>query len=148
MEDSFEIYVDAVYRKPRKRCFWATTTVANAKRGYTVEFEAEAPWVGLPSAMMRAVTKALADLEVDGRQVTIYIPRFFQSEEFFATMQQIASGQSPDSAGSGPVWGRFLFQMQRHNITVVPGLPEDKHSKSLDIRLDRWYESRLRFRHL
>lgn len=148
MEESFEIYVDAVYRKPRKRCFWATTTVAKAKRTYTVEFESEAPWTTMQTAIMRAVVKALSDLEVDGRRVTIYIPKFFQSEEFFATMQQIASGQSPDSAGSGPVWERFLFQLQRHDVTVVAGLPENKHSKSLAIRLDRWYESRLRFRHL
>ena len=114
---------------------WAATTAAKARKPYAVEFDGEARWKSLADLAMRAATKALSDLELDGRQVTIYVPKHFDDGETFATMQRIASGQSPDSAGSGPVWERFLFQMQRHEVAVVEGLPEDKHAQALCARL-------------
>jgi hypothetical protein len=142
MEESFAIYVYG-YKKRKAMGLWAATTAAKARRPYAVEFDGEARWKGLADLLMRAATKALSDLEVDGREVTLYVPSHFDDGKTFAIMQQIASGQCLDSAGSGPVWERFLFQTQRHKVTVVGDLPDDKHSLALLFRLsDRVRESR------
>lgn len=137
MEDSFEIFVSAAKYPKRKVGRWAATTSAKARKPYTVEFGGDAKWTSLEEMLLRAATKALADLEVDGRQVTIYLPRQFDESFGIATINQIASGQSPDSAGSGPVWERFLFQVQRHEVTFALAQAKQKNYRET---LDRLIE--------
>lgn len=83
--------------------------------------------------IVKALTKAFADLERDGSKIILYV----DDAKLSGTIADIiASRRHPDTAGSGQVWERFLFQLRRHDVMVGKFDRSEANAKSLLARLD------------
>lgn len=126
------------------RGIWVASTYADGLKPYCVEFDGVAACSGPKSLIIKALTRALTDLDRDGRLVLLYV----DDQELAGTiagivapppeasLSTIAPKPLPDSAGSGPVWERFLFQLRRHDVLLGRFDPTEKQAKALRERLD------------
>lgn len=134
-EQSFLIYASGRCSKMSGRGVWVASTYANGPKPYCVEFDGIAACSTPRSLVVKALTKALADLERDNGLVVLYI----DDSELAGTIADIiASKPLPDSAGSGPVWERFLFQLGRHDVLLGRFDPVEKNARELLARLDEF----------
>ena len=109
------------------------STYANGPKPYCVEFDGNAACSTQKSLIVEALTEALADLERDGQLVVLYV----DDSDLAGTIADIiASKPLPDTAGSGPVWERFLFQLGRHDVLLGRFDPQEKNARELLARLD------------
>lgn len=112
---------------------WVASTYATGSTPYCVEFDGIAACSTPRSLIVKALTKALADLERDRGLVELYV----DDPELAGTIADvIAPKPLPDSAGSGPVWERFLFQLGRHDVLLGRFDPVERNARELLARLD------------
>lgn len=112
---------------------WVASTYADGLKPYCVEFDGIASCEGRKVLILKALTKALEDLEKDNRLIILYV----DDVGLAGTIADIiASKPIPDSAGSGPTWKRFLFQLGRHDVLMGRFDPSEKQARELRERLD------------
>lgn len=126
------------------RGIWVASTYADGPKPYCVEFDGVASCDLSQSLIVKALTRALTDLDRDGRLVILYVDdpglagtiASIVAPPPSASLSTIAPKLLPDSAGSGPVWERFLFQLRRHDVLLGRFDPTEKCAKALRERLD------------
>lgn len=142
-ELSFAIYASGRCSKMSGRGIWVASTYADGPKPYSVEFDGVASCDLSQSLIVKALTRALTDLDRDGRLVILYVDdpglagtiASIVAPPPSASLSTIAPKPLPDSAGSGPVWERFLFQLRRHDVLLGRFDPTEKCAKALRERL-------------